>query len=147
MINRRDFLKSAAVIAAFPSSLLACPPMLKWTKFSDDWYFEHYVVSKGPYSASFQTPLNQLADCHGLCATQELLALIVQEIQYGRENLVKMLHMPWGTEQAEQERQKALKSLIRVRLSGDEISEIYNVLKTLRGPHECPLKVHEEWKL
>lgn len=146
MINRRDFLKSAAAIAAFPSSLLASP-MLKWTKFSDDWNFEHHVVSKGPYSASFCTPLNFLADCHGLCATQEMLVLVIQEIQYSRENLIKILHMPWGTEQAEKERKKALKSLMRVRLSGDEIAEIYNVLKELRGPHECPLKVHEEWKL
>lgn len=138
-MNRRNFLKAAAVLTVFPTSLFAVQPAkseLVWTSIDGEWG-KSIRVKKGPWDASFDINLHEMEDCHGLCATEELAYLIEEEIVYGLEGLKKIWAVSWFEEENDRKRKKLMKDLKRVKLSNSERLEIRQVLKTLRGPHNC----------
>lgn len=136
MMARRNFLKAAAAVVIFPSSLLAVTPPksnLIWSELKGEWCPQH-VVRKGPYAAIFHSEMRQLTDCHGLCATEEVLAILVMELEYGRDAIKKVWDIPYENTA---EREAAWKRYRRCELTKEEMKEIYQFITKLRGPHDC----------
>lgn len=135
-MNRRTFLKSAAFLAACPSTLLAYKPQgLFWYTQPNEWSMPicTNAVSKGPYSVVFGY-LKDLCDCHNLCATAEIAAVVVTQLQHSKESLKKIWDIPLENVK---ERERVWKDLRRIEVTKEEVMEIYNVMKVLRGEHNC----------
>lgn len=94
-------------------------------------------ISKGPYTVISHTA-NDCVDYHGLCATAEVALIIKNELELGEENQRLVLERYWDFE--DKERDKWIKSLKRFDLSLKDFQSIYDVLKELRGSHNCVYK-------
>jgi len=135
-MNRRTFLKSAVCLAACPSTLLAHKPQgLFWSTTRNEWIMPNCTntVGKGPYSVVFGS-LKDLYDCHNLCATAEMAAVVVTQLQYSKEDMKRIWDIPWENTK---EKERARKDLRRIEITKEEVMEIYNVMEALRGPHDC----------
>ena len=154
MINRRNFLGTLALLPTAPSLLAgykgdSCldsgsfyPMDLRLIK--DGWGNTKLKVAKGPYSIEI-FDAKDCIDCHGLCATAEVVHISVQELELG-EN--QRLVLSWDNSALKsEERIKWINSLKRCQVTKQERVDIYNVLKKLRGPHNCcwDSKKVEKW--
>ncbi len=138
-MNRRNFLKTAAVLAVCPIQLYQPQKsLLVWDSF-DDWG-RKLIVSKNGFAATFYSePMGDLRDCHGLCATDEMVEIIEAEIVYGEEGLRRIMQVGFYFNEEEEEKKikKLKRELRRVTLLPCERKEIYDVIANLRGPHDC----------
>lgn len=132
-MNRRNFLKSAVVLAAAPTVLLSQPKSgLVWDSFKGWFNPYNIIVSKNGFATTFASELTDLQDCHGLCATDEMVEIIVFDLEYGAEAWKRLIHTD-----DEKTRDKLKKSLKRVSITPYERNEIYIAVKNLRGQHDC----------
>lgn len=115
--------------------------MIKFEKIVDyDAFCRKIRISKDNYSIDLYDGFTDLIDTHGICATDDMVNLISQEIEFGIKNIKELWKMNNYTEKALDESKKRGIQLRRVRLTKEEKREIYKFVDKLRGPHDCVLK-------
>lgn len=136
-MNRREFIKTTSALVvglALPNFGIAKPDLLQIRRIphSRDWDINGHTIeiSKGPYKTSFGG-CSDLLDCHGLCATDEMTQMVIDDLEIGGENL-RLL-----SSNTILNRIALVRSLRRFHLSKDERRQIWFALKEDRGNHNC----------
>lgn len=161
-MNRRNFFAALGSLAALPLLPNIKLPKSKATDKStitDELYFKFHPdefspimeIIKGPYSTKIQIQdCRHFKDCHGLCATDEMTAIVVQNLELGEENIREMYSYSWVNMEKYRhltEPGSAWKahenSLRRFYITREERSKIHNMISAMRGPHNC---AHNTWK-
>ena len=143
-MKRRDFVKfcglfASSSICGHAISVVQYPLNIELIK--GEWGNVLLEITKGPYKVISCTA-NDCKDCHGLCATLEVTHMIVQELELGNENLELIYRTHYDFSEFHMKQRKDwINSLRRFNTSKEEKMQIYNILKKLRGPHNCPLNV------
>ena len=148
MINRRNFLGTLAVLPTVPSLFAGYkveshldidsfhPMNMRLVK--DNWGNIKLKITKGPYSTECYSGHQDCRDSHGICATSELVLIAKHDLELGEENQKLIWSKDWGWSPEEMEiRTKFIEGLRRIKLTKQEVIEIYDVLRKLRGPHDC----------
>lgn len=142
-LSRREFIYGAVVLATIPTELPAGQTV--WHRVKRDrlfitvvkgepsdwgWNTDSLHVAKGQQHASVKINcLDDLRDCNGLCASDEIADMLTRQLEFGGKV------DPWYPT-AEPQRSTAI-----LRLSRPEKARIRQAIRNLRGPHSC---VHEK---
>jgi len=161
-MNRRDFLAtvgSMALVPVLPNFLVAAPKPVHWTllcplrireiPWPDDWHIRDtkIEISKGPYKVSFAgCGPGDLHDCHGLCATDEMVQMLVDQLEIGDEGL-RHLYSTWEwsdySDEGNSRRMQLIENYRWFRLTYEEKSQIWACINKNRGEHDCVHKHHK----
>lgn len=148
-MNRRQFFRCgcAALALPFVPQVADAAPVdlgLKIRRIYDPEAFVPNKVefSKGPHKTIMTCGSGQdLRDCHGLCATHEMVYITVDYLEYSQESLTQIWTMPKHIEyfspEAEARSKKLKKELRRCVVTKEERLKIFAFWHIDRGPHDC----------
>jgi hypothetical protein len=146
-MNRRDFLGCTAGLLVLPNVKLKRDDFeIKLLPYSDDWLGQRVEIRKGDHVFRCNACLEDLRDCHNICATDEMVMIAVQELELGKKNL-HLLYSTWHDfdDEGMRQRKELVESLRVYHLTREEKTRIYKLMRKLRGKHDCCGPRHHLW--
>lgn len=147
-MNRRGFLKTAAILAAVPVLPDLPVPGIDWTlrirrlHVSDDFVKEKFQIVKGPVSVVYPwCSVQDMLDLHGICATDDLTQIVINDLEhpnYWKLYLERKIDCSDDTA-----RQALWKETQAMTLTPQEKNRIFLFIDRLRGEHNCVHRYHK----
>ena len=134
---RRDFFKTSVVLPLFGFAPDQKNDELTFKIIKTGCSFnpQKLKIAKGEFSCNWNTNcFNDIIDCHGICATQTIQQLIIQELEVNQKDLFDArsrfgyhLEEPKGF----------IEKFRRCKLSGLDKIKILKVCRQFAGDHDC----------